>query len=260
MTRSLDIISNNLVDGYRRSLTLAEHGEDTFLVMPQTFADGTLLSVLISTSGTEVSVTDRGLTSDLLGMAGVDISRPNVAASWNAVLQSGRMPPAFGAEPWEITASGSPDDLSTLVQVVADTALRAEGLTVLATGRRRGTFADTVLQQVVAHNLPVVPRAPMPGRHGSQRKVTCKIDVHAGVFLQALAGKDREARSGAFDHAAALFAGSAVSKSSRLCVLQGNEWDGWQIGDLREVAHVSLEDELPDLLAGYRSLPLPVSR
>lgn len=253
MTRSLDVISKNLVEGYRQSLSLTEHGEDAFLVMPQTFADGTLLSVLISTDGSAVSVTDRGLTADLLGISGVDISRGSVAKSWEAVLKSGRTLPAFGAESWEITASGGAEDLPTLVQVVADTALRAEGLKVLASTRRGGSFAESVLRQITAHDLAVVPRAEMPGRHGSRRQVTCKIEVAAGVFMQALAGKDRDTRSGAYDHAAALFGDSQAPLSSRLCVLQGRQWDKWQIDGLKDVARVSLDDELKDLLTDYNS-------
>lgn len=253
MTRNLDVISSNLVDGYRQSLTLVEHGQDALLVMPQTFSDGTLLSVLISTGGTVVSVTDRGITSDLLGIAGVDISRGAVARSWEAVLKSGRTLPAFGAEPWEITASGDAEDLSTLVQVVADTALRAEGLKVLAVPRRGGSYADSVVRRVLQHSLPVVPHAPMAGLHGSHRKVTCKIEIRNGVYLQALAGKDGDTRALAYDHAAALFGSSAAPVSNRLCVLQGKSWAKWQIDGLRDVARVSVDDELAGLLDEYRA-------
>lgn len=249
MTVDTESLKADLVAGFARSVHLRAHGDNTLVVMPQTFSDGTILSLLVSDCDGVVTVTDRGTTADQLSSVDVDITKGVPQASWRAVRTSAGMLPAMGAEDWELTAAGSRDDLATLVQAVADTALRAEGLRALSRTRRSRTFGDRVIGQLVDSNLPVIPRASMKGRHGSSRQVTCRIEITSGYYVQALGGRDTESRSWSFDHAASLFSTAHPDKSHRFAVLQGSGWPMWQIEGLREVARVADEDELQDVAA-----------
>jgi hypothetical protein len=243
-----DELREQVVAGFAASIDVRPYGRDFLLGLPQTFEDGTLLSVLVTNIGGQVEVTDRGLTAEQLSLVGVDITRGVAQSSWEAVRTSGHTLPAMGAESWEISAAGGWEQLSHLVQVVADTALRAEGLRVLTRQVRHRTFSESVVVRLAEARLPVVPRAPMSGRNGSARLVTCKVDVESGFYVQALAGRDSEARLQAFDHGFALFSTAVPDQRRRIAVLQDAPWPAWQVNDLRDVATVLTGDEFPGRL------------
>lgn len=239
-----------IVKGYAETLKAVPYGDGHLISLPTTFTSGNLMTVLVTFESGAVSVTDRGLTADELSDAGLDLSSGRVARSFSAVCASTGLPPVFGAENWEITASADAADVAIAVQAVADAAMRADGLRALATSSRSATFAEVAVARVAARTA-VVPHAKMPGKYGAIRRVTLSYVGHdnESYYVQALAGRDRESRVRSYDHASGLFLGAAPSITHRVALLQHGDWESWQVKNLGEVCRVIDEEEADDFIA-----------
>ncbi|AOT25780.1 hypothetical protein SEA_TORTELLINI_35 [Mycobacterium phage Tortellini] len=243
-------VIDTIVDGYRDSLSAVPYGDDSTLIsLPATFASGEMLSLLITVTAGLVNVTDRGQTADVLLDYGVDRTKGRAAASFDAVRRSVGLPPVFGSADWEITAAVDPSDVAIAVQAVADAAMRADGLRVLARDTRSASFADKSVRRI-SERTAVVPRARIPGRHGGQRPVTLSYPGKDGgdYFLQALASRDSETRLTAYDHASGLFMNAQPELSHRIALLEDGSWEPWQIKGLKSICRVVVEDEVDSLV------------
>jgi hypothetical protein len=239
-----------IADGYRNSLASVPYEDGELISLPATFASGALVTVLATISGGVATVTDRGLTADELGDFGLDLSSGRAARSFIAVRDSTGLAPAFGAEEWEITARVDAADIAIAVQAVADAAIRADGLRALAQTERVASFAEKTIDRI-SITTAVVPRAKLPGKHGSDRKVTLSYlgRDSQNYYVQALAGRDNETRIRSYDHASGLFLGASPSITHRVALLQHGRWERWQVENLTEVCKVIDEREADQFIA-----------
>lgn len=239
-----------IADGYRDSLAAVPYGDGELISLPATFASGALVTVLAVIADDVATVTDRGLAADELADAGLDISTGRVARSFAAVRNSTGLAPVFGAENWEITASVDAADIAIAVQAVADAAIRADGLRALAKSRRLADFAEQSVD-LISHRTSVIPRAKMPGVHGSLRRVTLSYPGrdHKPYYEQALPGRDSETRVRSYDHASGLFLGAAPDLLHRVALLQQGDWELWQVKNLSQVCQVVEEKDADEFVA-----------
>ncbi len=238
-----------LVRGFRDSLEVVPYGGGELVSLPTTFSSGAMLSVLVTIDGGIASVTDRGLAADELTDAGVDLQSSRVFQSFSAVRGSTGLVPMFGAEPFEISASVDVEDVAIAIQAIADAAMRADGLRVLSATTRAVSFADRSIERVNART-PVIPRAPMLGRHGEKRVVTFSYTGRGDVsyYVQALSGKDPDARSRSYDHASGLFLGALPEKTHRIALLQDAKWEPWRVDYLQELCRTVDENDIDDFV------------
>lgn len=248
-------IIDKIADSYRASLAEVPYGDSTLISLPSAFTTGTLLTVLVTTGADVAQVTDRGLTADVLADYGVDLTARRAAESFAAVRKSVDLPPAFGAEDWEISATVDFADVAVAIQAVTDAAMRADGLKVLAAGAKPARFSEKSTQQVGCRTA-VTPRAKMLGRHGSSRTVTLSYpgQDHQPYFLQALSAGDNETRTRHYDHTSSVFFRAVPDRSHRVALLQDGDWDDWQVSGLKDVCEVIREGDLNDFLTSTAEL------
>lgn len=246
MSAVIDAIAN----GYRESLGSVPYRGGELITLPTAFASGTLVTVHVVVDQGVVTITDRGLTAEELCDAGLDMQSPRVARSFDAARDSTGLAPAFGSADWEITASADVGDIAIAIQSVADAAIRADGLRVLATAKRSSSFATQTIDRVSVRTA-VLLRAPMPGKHGSSRQVTLSYGGRdeQPYFVQALSGGDKEARIRSYDHASGLFFGATPELTHRVALLQKGAWERWQIETLRDLCQVVDEEETDQFVA-----------
>ncbi|UNQ40236.1 hypothetical protein MPC38_02930 [Prescottella equi] len=241
---------DRLVEGFRLSLDVCTYGDGFLVNLPQSLTSGTILALLVEDDGEVVSVSDRGLIADELEMVGVDIEDPIASKSWSAVRQSIGRPEVFGVEAWELSACGPSEDLFSLVQAVADAAMRADALRPLSRKHRSGGFRERVIQLAGAHHLAVVPNAVLQGRHGSKWKTTCRIDAGTPRFVQALGGRSRQQRMAMFNKAVATFTNVEFEKSALVSALEGNDWEPWHFETLKDYSTPVLESDIDSFMEG----------
>jgi len=246
----MSAVIDAIAQGYRDSLSAVPYRGGELVSLPAAFTSGTLVTVHVVISQDTVTVTDRGLTADELCDAGLDLQTTRVARSFAAVRDSTGLPPAFGSEDWEITASADIGDIAIAIQSVADAAIRADGLRVLSTVKRRMTFADRALRKFL-DRAAVVPHPKMPGKYGSNRQVTLSYGGKDELpyYVQALSGGDNEARVRSYDHASGLFLGATPDMSHRVALLQQGAWEAWQVRNLGEVCRVIEEQDADEFIA-----------
>lgn len=252
MTALMDTIGDSLVAGYRDSLHLHRFGADGALItLPHTLQDGTPVQVLVEREGKLVTVTDRGLVADHLDMFGVDLDRTTVAGSWAAIRAGITFSPAIGSDDWDISAMGGQGEMAALVQAVADAAVRADGLRVLASGHTPKSFAGRVVA-AIGERVAVVPRAALPDRFGAQRQVTCSVGVSNVRYVQALSSGSKARRVQNFDKARSMFSSSTAPEKHRVSLLEGSAstWDRWQMDGLREVGVVAFDHDIDRFIVG----------
>lgn len=237
-----------LTASYRANVLIERVGDATEITTNNTLRDGTPVTVYLEPSDDQFVISDRGLVADHLDTFGVDLGRANIAESWNMIRASVGFPAAFGADDWELTAVTGAGTLAVAIQAVADSAIRGDALRVLARGYVPQTFAGRVTS-ILGRTLTIVPKAPIPGRHGGQRTVTCVAGVKRPRYIQALSGGASRVQS--FDHALALWVGSDVEQSDRISLLQhhGRDWEPWQVAQLRDISRTITEEDIDALIA-----------
>lgn len=245
MTTTID----SIVEGFRESLHSVPYGDGELIYLPVTFSSGDLLSLYVVVRDGVALVTDRGLVADQLEDAGVSVDSGKAAKSFAAVRDSVGLPPSLGSEAWEISAGVDRSDLAIAIQAITDAAMRADGLRVLGRSKMSASFADRSVRRLGLRTA-VVPRAQMPGRSGERRQVTLayKGNDDSEFYVQALAGRDQDARQRSYDHTSGLFIGAKPEKSHRIALLQEGRWDRWQVANLREVCRVIDEVEIDDFV------------
>lgn len=231
-----------LVSEYRRQIHVEPTGEGFLFTLPQTLHDGTPVQLHVEFDGLTAQINDQGLLSDHLDMAGVDLGRKQIAAAWQQIRNSIGFGPALSAEDWELSAFADRKSLSSALNAVADSAIRADGLRVLASQYRPKSFSERVVS-TLGSRLTVVPRAIMPGKYGANRMVTCSVGVKSVNYIQAVGASDRMA---SFDHTISLFNSSTIPAEHRIALLQGpvKKWENWQIQALEDVSSTRFEDGL----------------
>lgn len=241
MTETSEFIEELATD-YRHQIDVRKSGYGYLCTLPHTLHDGTPVELYVEFDGQAARISDQGRLSDHLDMAGVDLGRKQIATAWKQIQTSVGYAPAFSAEPWELSAFAERSQLSSALYAVADSAVRADGLRVLASQFRPRSFSERVVS-TLGRRLTVVPRAVIPGRYGSQRVVTCSVGVKKVNYIQAVGASDR---MGSFDHTISLFNSSAIPAEKRIALLQGpvGKWAGWQVRALEDVSMTRFEDDL----------------
>ncbi len=247
MTETAEALLDELTASYRSSLVIESIGSVTQVTTASTLRDGTPVTVYLEPHGDDFAISDRGLIADHLDTFGVDLGRTNVAESWSLIRSSVGFPVAFGADDWELTAVAGRATLALAIQAIADSAVRGDALRVLARGYVPQTFAGRITSRL-GRTLAIVPKAPMPGRHGGVRIVTCTAGTKRPRYVQALSGGASKIPS--FDHAVSLWAGSNTDKEDRVSLLQdrGSDWEPWQISQLAEVSQTVTERNIDALI------------
>jgi hypothetical protein len=241
MTGTSEFIEELAAD-YRRQIDVRKSGYGYLFTLPHTLHDGTPVELYVEFNGQAAQINDQGLLSDLLYRAGVDLGKKQIATAWKHIQASVGYAPAFSAEPWELSAYAERSQLSSALYAVADSAVRADGLRVLASQYRPRSFSELVVS-TLGRSLTVVPRAVIPGKYGSQRVVTCSVGVKKVNYIQVVGASDP---MGSFDHTISLFNSSTIPAEKRIALLQGpvGTWEGWQVRALEDVSTTRFEDDL----------------
>lgn len=244
-------IIDAIADSYRQMLTSVPYGDATLVTTPTAFTSGDMLTLHVTLSHDLATVTDRGQATGVLEDYGVDWTKGRARDSIAAIRRSIGLPPVFGSQDWELTASVDPADVAIAVQAIADAAMRVDGLQVLARTARASSFADLSVQRV-ASRAAVVPRAKMPGKYGEHRQVTLSYPGSDGddYFVQALGSRDRDTRTAGHDHASGLFLNAAPTVSHRIALLQSGSWEDWQVKNLQTVCRVVDEADVDEFVQG----------
>lgn len=242
MTETTSKIVDEMVASYRRQIDVERAGGGFLFTLPHTLHDGTPVVLYVEFDGETAQISDQGLLSDHLDMAGVDLGKKQISAAWLQIRSSVGYLPALAAEDWEISAFADRKSLSSALYAVADSAIRADGLRVLASQYRPKSFSERVVS-TLGHRLTVVPRAIIPGKYGSKRVVTCSVGVKRVNYIQAVGASDRMS---SFDHTISLFNSSTIPPEKRIALLQGpvSKWENWQVKALEDVSTTRFEDGL----------------
>jgi hypothetical protein len=175
MTATSDFIEE-LAPDHRGLIDVRTSGHGYLFTLPHTPHDGTPVELYVEFDGQTARINDQGLLSNHLDVAGVDLGKKQIATAWTRIQTSVGYAPDFSAKPWELSALAERNRLSSALYAVADAAVRADGLRVLASQYRPRSFSERVVR-TLGRRLTVVPRAVIPGKYGSQRVVTCSVGV-----------------------------------------------------------------------------------
>lgn len=219
--------------------------------------DGVVLSVYPDGGGWLVS--DDGSTVSHLADVGAPVASPAFDTAWSSLSSIGFVP-ASSARDGAIQAWCSTDDLGEMIHTVAMTALRAEGLSYVRESRGghrpfSSTVRERVRYQLADHRFTV--RGMLAGKgelslaSGRNVKVTETIvrsDGQVCAAVQALAGKSKDTRGQAHDHAFTIFSQSTMAPETKLAVVNHvPEWDAGLIRELGAVSTVVDYNELSDV-------------
>jgi hypothetical protein len=241
MTETSETVEKSAAD-YPRLIDVRKSGYGYLFTLPHTLHNGTPVELYVEFDGHAARINDQGLLSHHLDMAGVDLEKNRIATAWNQIQTSVGYAPDFSAKPWELSALAERNRLSSALYAVANSAVRADGLRVLASQYRPRSFSERVVS-TLGRRLTVVPRAVIPGKYGSQRVVTCSVGVKTVNYIQAIGGSDR---MGSFDRTISLFNSSTIPADNRIALLQGpaGKWEDWQVRALKDVSTTYFEDDL----------------
>jgi hypothetical protein len=238
--------NDELAADYLHRMDVRKSGFGYLFTLPHTLHDGTPVELYVEFDGPAARINDQGLLANRLEKAGVDLGKQQIVTAWRQIQTSVGYAPVFGTKPWELSALAERNQLSSALYAVADSAVRADGLRVLAPEYRTQSFSERVIS-TLGRRLSVVPQAVIPGKCGSRRAVTCSAGAQNLHYIQAVSASGR---LGSFDHTISLFNGSTVPAEKRIALLQGpaGTWENWQVRALGDVSTTCYEDDLPAML------------
>lgn len=143
MTKTSDFMEELAAD-HRRLIDVRKSGHGYLFTLPHTLHDGTPVELYVEFDGQTARINDQGLLSNHLDMAGVDLGKKQIATAWNQIQTSVGYAPDFSARSWELSAFAERSQLSSALYAVADAAVRADGLRVLASQYRPRSFSERV--------------------------------------------------------------------------------------------------------------------
>ncbi len=212
------------LEAFRATLDEIAHaepwGDGELLITPWEFSDHEPIVLYVRGGGGDFLVSDRGQASDNLNLAGLDFSKPAVSRSWAAIQRSVESDPFVHrvASQWELAARSSEGDLGLAIHQVAEAAIRADGLRVLAGARTTAPrFSQWVISEASARGLSVVPRAEIQSTVGVKRQVSALIEGSRKAYVQAL-GPTHDAWE-SYDRARSLFSDTKLDIRERFTVV-----------------------------------------
>lgn len=246
-------LSLDIADALAREVasrtTVHEYGAGVLVDLPWDFGDGDGLAVYVEeVGGGMVNLTDRGLTADVLALAGVDLASPAARKSWDAIRSLVTQPAPFGRDldEYEIATFTNTDNVARALHEVAATMLRAEGLRAIGTRTRRVGLSDRIIRRAHGAGLKVVPRAEVATRFGGSRQVTAQVIGGRDVFMQAVGSAATEA----YDHTRAIFGDAELTSDRLVAVVAADvKLDRWQVSALTQDGTVIDEPDLPEFLS-----------
>jgi len=156
-----------LAADYRRQIDVRKSGYGYLFTLPHTLHDGTPVELYVEFDGQAARISDQGRLWHHLDMAGVDLGKKQIATAWKQIQTSVGYAPVFSAEPWELSAFAERSQLSSALYAVADAAVRADGLRVLASQYWPRSFSETGCQ----HSGPALDRGAS-SRHSRKVRLT----------------------------------------------------------------------------------------
>ena len=239
----------SVLDAFSRGLVTQPFEDGELMTVPLALASGALVRVYVEQLADDAwLVTDRGQASSELALAGVNLEQNRSAAmSWYAIVRDLDLSPPVlttRAADYELAGLTSRSTLGESVLVVAEAALRADALRALAPGFRRRRFRDVIIRTAGEYELPVIPDAPMPVRHGGQRRVTCRVDGDGSKYYMQGVSANSKGLNG-FDRAQSVLSSADVHDGEVLAVVEsGMSLRGWQREMLDEHGRVLFETDL----------------
>lgn len=247
---TVDLV-RELLTTVSRQATTVPYGDGELLTLPWSLGDGESVSIYVEQLEDQLYlISDRGLAADSLALAGVDLKRSAVRASWNAVLRDVNLAPSAlsARHAFEIAYTTPPDRLGTALTALGEAVLRADGLRALSLTRPTRAFREAVIQSASRHSKAVVPHAPLPMRFGGKRTVTCRLDGAHPTWVQALAASGGSNEN--YDHVRSLLSDALVSKPELVVVVaDAASLDDWQTSALAERSQVVRESDQDDFFA-----------
>ncbi len=143
MTETSDFMEE-LAPDHRLLIDVRKSGYGYLFTLPHTLHDGTPVELYVEFDGQTARINDQGLVSNHLDMAGVDLGKKQIATAWSRIQTSVGYAPDFSARPWELSAFAQRSQLSSALYAVADAAVRADGLRVLASQYQPRSFSERV--------------------------------------------------------------------------------------------------------------------
>jgi Domain of unknown function DUF1828 len=243
----IDVL-DRVASAYAQSVHVREAGTSYVVYTPLSFENGRVVTIYVRPVHEDhYTVTDSGQATDELAIAGVDLSTNKAAGrSWDAIRRALDVPPALldDVGEFELSGAATADSLGQVVMRLSEAAIRVDGLKVFAPGHRRRLFTERVISTAGAHGLAVIPRPKLRTRFGGRREVTCRVEGHHGVYVQALSATSVME---AYDHVRSIFTDSELSPDNKLTAIQGTaKVESWQVAALREVSTVVFEPDLGD--------------
>ena len=234
---------------------------DGFIVWMPTYysdGDGVVLSVRRTTGGW--MITDDGSTMSNLHTQGAAIESPTFTEAWRKLARPAGdfIPGDRGPQDGEITAWATDSSLGDTLNLVALAAVRAEGLAFIREREGGERFATKIGKRVefLLNSAELVDRGLTKGRtlalqSGRSKRVTASIERNgrALAVLQAVGGRDDNARERAFERCFTMFSRAQIDQARRYAVVESaEEWDKTILSDLQEVGQVLV----------YRTHPCPM--
>lgn len=229
-----------LFRGIADQFDFQEYRDGLLITTPQTLTGGIPVELMATFEADRINLTDQGRVAQELDATGIDIFKGQTGELWKDLARSLTFDPAMGAEPWELSLSAPQQLMGAAVVELADAAVRADALRVLAPSFRPLTHDQRIIRAVHQSNdkIKVQPRAKIRLRGGGERQTSFSASLRHTVYVQS-ASLSSGTNSG-YDHALGVFSRALVDKDRRLVVLEGrsSQWERWQREGLSEIASV----------------------
>lgn len=216
------------------------------ITSPFTLSNGAPLEFRAVIDGSDVMLTDDGMTAQCLGDLGIDISAKTMSHHWVSIRRSLPFAPALGSEDWELALTAPVAKLGAAVVALSEAAVQGDSLRILAPSFRPVTMKQRIIRNVVAREprVTIAQRAEMGMDAGGHRQVSFSAALTRTAYVQTV-GRSQGPHE-AYDKALGTFTHSAISYGQRLVIFDGalRDMPSWQRTGIEKVAYlVSGRDE-----------------
>ena len=255
-------LRDRVADYLTSRIDVVDAGDSLVVWVPFYYSDDDAVCLTVTRSQESVSVTDQGSTLLHLRARGAGTELPRFQAAWSDISRPGNrfVPDGLSIKDSDIAAWGDLNDVGRLVQMVAESAVRAEGLSYIEEPKQRVQFATSVRHQVenLIQSPPYAGRSLVRGegrleqRSGKTRTVTSTIQTGNSIraAIQAVGGQKPDQREAQVARCYLVFGQSNLLKDRKISVVSGTPggWDKANLSELEEVSTLAWLEQ-PDSLA-----------